>query len=104
MNTSQPDFSAFTHRACEKIKQGATKHSLLRKTEMNTGTSVQSFKETNPALFERLVDHPELRVVECYFQLESLQFHTLHYIAEMLQKSGFTADHISQAMKIYMET
>lgn len=71
---------------------------------MNTGSSLQTLAESNSALFSRLVEHPDLKVVECYFHLESLQFHTLHYIAELLGKSGFTADHISQAMKIYMES
>jgi hypothetical protein len=71
---------------------------------MNAGSNVQNLSETNPALFERLVNHPELRVVEAYFQLESLQFHTLYHIAEVLGKAGFTADQISQAMKIYMES
>jgi len=71
---------------------------------MNTGLSTQTIAQTNPALFERLVNHPDLKVVECYFHLESLQFHTLYHIAELLGKSGFTADHIGQAMKIYMES
>lgn len=97
MNTP-PDFTRFTQRACDAIKQGLTKHS------MNTGLSTQALAETNPVLFERLVNHPDLKVVECYFQIESLQFHTLYYISELLLKAGFTADHISQAMKIYMES
>lgn len=71
---------------------------------MNTGTSIQSIAETNPALYSRLVDHPEIMVVDCYFQLESMQFHTLHWISEKLLAAGYTADHISQAMKIYMES
>ena len=71
---------------------------------MNTGTSIQSIAETNPALYNRLVDHPEIMVVGCYFQLESMQFHTLHWISEKLLAAGYSADQISQAMKIYMET
>ena len=71
---------------------------------MNTGTSIQSIAETNPALYNRLVDHPEIMVVACYFQLESMQFHTLHCISERLLAAGYSADQISQAIKIYMET
>jgi hypothetical protein len=71
---------------------------------MNSGENLQSLQSTNPALFNRLVDHPEIKVVECFFQLESLQFHTLHYIAERLLNAGFTKEHISEAVKIYLDT
>lgn len=71
---------------------------------MNTGISIQSLAETNPTLYNCLVEHPEILVVDCYFQLESMQFHTLHWISEKLLSAGYTTDQISQAMKIYMET
>lgn len=56
------------------------------------------------AIMERLIEHPEIRVVDCYFILESLQFHTLPYIAEHLIKAKFTAHKIAEAMKLYMES
>lgn len=62
-----------------------------------------SFKESNPALFNHLVEHPSIRVVECFIQLKSLEFHTLWHIAAMLAKCGFTAEEIADAMKIYMK-
>ncbi len=71
---------------------------------MNLGENLQSLQSTNPSLFSRLVDHPEIAVVDCYFQLESLQFHTLHYISERLLAAGYTAAQISEATKIYLES
>jgi hypothetical protein len=71
---------------------------------MNHGENLSSLQSTNPTLFNLLVEHPEIKVVECYFYLESLQFHTLHYIAEKLLAAGFTPTDISAAMKIYFES
>jgi len=69
---------------------------------MNLGENFQSLKSTNPTLFNTLTEHPEIQIVDCYFQLESLQFHTLHYISEHLLKCGFTPAQISEAVKIYL--
>jgi len=66
-------------------------------------SQLQSLSSTNPPLYKTLLEHPEIRVVDCYFQLESLQFHTLWYIVERLLAAGFTRHEISAAMKIYME-
>jgi len=93
------NLTLFTQRACETIKHGVTKHSMSA-----SSNPYQSIAETNPKLYATLVEHPEIMVVDCYFQIESLQFHTLYYIAETLGKAGYTADQISQAMKIYMES
>lgn len=71
---------------------------------MNNGTSLKAISESNPKLYAILVEHPEILVVDCYFQLCDLQFHTLFYIAEKLLKGGYTQHHISEAMKIYMGT
>lgn len=71
---------------------------------MNLGENLSSLQSTNPTLFNRLVDHPEITVVDCYFHLESLQFHTLHYIVERLLAAGFTKSCISKATKIYLDT
>jgi hypothetical protein len=70
---------------------------------MNLGKNLSSLQSTNPALFNRLVDHPEIAVVDCFFQLESLQFHTLHYIVEQLIAAGFSKECISEATKIYLD-
>ena len=64
--------------------------------------SLQSLSSTNPPLYKTLLEHPEIRVVDCYFHLESLQFYTLWYIVEKLLAQGFTRHEISEAMKIYM--
>jgi hypothetical protein len=71
---------------------------------MNLGNNIQTLQSTNPALFNRLVEHPEIKVVECFFHLESLQFHTLYYVVEKLLAAGFTKEHISEAVKIYLDT
>ena len=70
---------------------------------MNTGSTVQSFRETNPALFNHLVEHPSLRVVECFLHLKSLEFHTLWKVSTLLNKAGFTEEEISESMRIYMK-
>jgi hypothetical protein len=71
---------------------------------MNLGNNIQSLQSTNPTLFNRLVEHPEIKVVECYFHLESLQYHTLALISERLLAAGFTKEQISEAVKIYLDT
>jgi hypothetical protein len=62
-----------------------------------------NLKENNPALFDHLIRHPEIQVVSAYFQLESLQFHTLYYVTQEMTKLGYTPAQISEAYKIYME-
>ena len=69
---------------------------------MNTGSNLKCLKQTNPALYKTLIDHPEIRVVDCYFHLESLQFHTMWRVIEDLLGLGFTRQEISEAFKIYM--
>lgn len=66
-------------------------------------SQLQSLQSANPQLYSTLLNHPEIKVVDCYFQLESLQFHTLWRIVEKLLAQGFTRPEISEAMKIYME-
>ena len=66
-------------------------------------SQLQALSATNPQLYNTLLEHPEIKVVDCYFHLESLQFHTLWYIVEKLLAAGFTRPEISEAMKIYME-
>lgn len=70
---------------------------------MSLGENLSSLQSTHPTLFNRLVEHPEIAVVDCYFQLESLQFHTLHYIVEQLIAAGFSKECISEATKIYLD-
>jgi hypothetical protein len=70
---------------------------------MNTGSTIQSLRETKPNLFNHLVEHPSIRVVECYLHLASLEFHTLWHVAEKLKNAGFTEEEISESMKIYMK-
>jgi uncharacterized protein Smg (DUF494 family) len=69
---------------------------------MNAGSNLQSLESTNPTLFNVLVDHPEIRVVECYFHLETNQFSTMWKVVEKLLGLGFTRQEISEAFKIYM--
>lgn len=69
---------------------------------MNTGSNLEYLKQTNPALYKTLIDHPEIRVVDCYFHLEANQFHTMWHVVEKLLTSGFTRQEISEAFKIYM--
>lgn len=57
---------------------------------------------TNPALYNKLVEHPEIRVVDCYFHIESLQFYTMWFAIEKLRSLEFTREEISEAFKIYM--
>ena len=64
---------------------------------------IQSIKETNPKLFNRLVDHPNIMVVDCYCQLESLQFHTMYYVFERLLGAGYSKETIKAALAIYMD-
>ena len=69
---------------------------------MSTGSNLQSLEHSNPQLFKVLVDHPEIRVVDCYFHLEAGQFHTMWLVVEKLLAAGFTREEISEAFKIYM--
>lgn len=66
-------------------------------------TTPLSFKESHPELFNHLVEHPSIQVVECFLHLKSLEFHTLWNISAQLSKAGFTEEEISDAMKIYMK-
>lgn len=66
-------------------------------------SQLPALQHTNPQLYFILLNYPKIKVVDCYFQLESLQFHTLWYIVEKLMSQGFTRAEISEAMKIYME-
>jgi hypothetical protein len=65
-------------------------------------SQLQSLEKSNPALFKVLLDHPEIRVVDCYFHLESNQFSTMWRVIEKLLAAGFTREELSEAFKIYM--
>lgn len=99
MNLGESNFAAFTSRAVSSINR-----TLNLGHKMNLGENLPSLQSTNPTLFSHLVEHPEIKVVECYFHLESLQYHTLHHISERLLAAGFTKEHISEAVKIYLDT
>jgi hypothetical protein len=67
-------------------------------------SELHSISETNPALFNRIVNHPEIQVVAAYFILESMQFHTLYRVSQEMIRLGYTKEQITEAYKLYMET
>lgn len=60
-----------------------------------------AFKERQPDLFQTLLDHPSLRIVECTCLLKELEHHTLHYIHDALIDRGFKSEEIIESVKLY---